>query len=193
MAETAGRLNATILIPAYNPDEKLLRLLPQLKEQFSRIVLVDDGSTRGQEIFAAAAGYVEKILVHERNRGKGAALKTGLRYIGGTSDVITADADGQHTCEDIVRVAIALASHRKGLVLGSRAFAGRVPLRSRFGNVWTRYFFFLMTGLMVRQSPVCTVTEVPPSKMLQPGVMSFQVTLGVISFARWLILPVPPP
>lgn len=152
MAETAGRLNATILIPAYNPDEKLLRLLPQLKERFSRIVLVDDGSTRGQEIFTAAAGYVEKILVHERNRGKGAALKTGLRYIGGTSDVITADADGQHTCEDIVRVAIALASHRKGLVLGSRAFAGRVPLRSRFGNVWTRYFFFLMTGLMVRDT-----------------------------------------
>ena len=142
----------TVLIPAYNPDGKLLTLLSQLKERFPRIVLVDDGSVTGREIFPQAEKYVEKILVHERNRGKGAALKTGFEYLGDSTDVITADADGQHTPEDIAKVAEALRTHRGGLVLGVRSFSGKVPLRSRFGNWWTRWFFFLMTGLMIRDT-----------------------------------------
>ena len=48
----------TVLIPAYNPDEKLLALLPKLRERFSRIVIVDDGSTTGREIFPQAEKYV---------------------------------------------------------------------------------------------------------------------------------------
>ncbi len=142
----------TVLIPAYNPDEKLLALLPKLKERFSRIVIVDDGSVKGREIFPQAEKYVEKILVHERNRGKGAALKTGFAYLGDSTDVITADSDGQHTPEDIAKVAEGLRNHRDGLVLGVRSFSGKVPLRSRFGNWWTRWFFFLMTGLMIRDT-----------------------------------------
>ena len=142
----------TILIPAYNPDEKLLALLPKLKERFEHIVLVDDGSVTGKDVFAKAAPLVDTILVHEKNRGKGAALKTGFAHIGGLTDVITADADGQHTPEDIAKVAEGLKTHRDGLVLGVRAFSGKVPFRSRFGNWWTRWFFFLMTGLMVRDT-----------------------------------------
>lgn len=146
-----GCRNAVVLIPAFNPDEKLLALLKELKGRFSRIVLVDDGSVRGRDIFAKASGMVEKILVHPVNRGKGAALKTGLDYIG-DCDTVTADADGQHTPDDIVRVADALKVQRDGLVLGTRTFSGDVPLRSRFGNFWTRWFFFFMTGLNVRDT-----------------------------------------
>ena len=140
-----------ILIPAYNPDGKLLKLLPRLRERFTRIVLVDDGSTKGREVFPQAEQYVEKILVHPHNRGKGAALRTGFAYIG-ENDVVTADADGQHTPEDIVKVAEGLKSHRGGIVLGVRAFTGKVPFRSRFGNTWTRWIFFLMTRLMIRDT-----------------------------------------
>ena len=152
MADADEQVTVTVLIPAYNPDEKLLRLLPRLKERFARIVLVDDGSTKGKEIFPQAAPFVEKILVHPKNRGKGAALKTGFAYLGDTTDVITADADGQHTPEDIAKVAEGLKRHRGGLVLGVRAFTGKVPFRSRFGNTWTRWLFFLMTGLLIRDT-----------------------------------------
>ena len=147
----AGNGNAVVLIPAYNPDKRLLTLLSALKGRFSRIVLVDDGSTEGLEVLREAAGCVEKILVHDVNRGKGAAIKTGLNYIG-ERDVVTADADGQHALEDIVKVADALLRHPHGLVLGVRDFSGDVPFRSRFGNFWTRWFFFLMTGLNVRDT-----------------------------------------
>ena len=154
----------TVLIPAYNPDEKLLSLLPKLKERFSRIVLVDDGSVKGREIFSQAEKYVEKILVHERNRGKGAALKTGFAYLGDSTDVITADSDGQHTPEDIAKVAEGLRSHRDGLVLGVRSFSGKVPLRSRFGNWWTRWFFTLL-NFMYRRSgqPSCNSSIFAPT------------------------------
>jgi len=148
----AEQRQLTVLIPAYNPDEKLLALLPKLKERFSHVVLVDDGSVTGKDVFEKARPYVDALLVHERNRGKGAALKTGFAHLGDSTDVITADADGQHTPEDIAKVADGLATHRDGLVLGVRSFSGKVPLRSRFGNWWTRWFFFLMTGLMVRDT-----------------------------------------
>lgn len=143
--------DVVVLIPAYNPDGRLLALLHGLKERFCRIVLVDDGSETGRETFDAAAGLVEAILRHPVNRGKGAALKTGFRHVG-ACDVVTADADGQHRVEDIVRIAEALRGHRDGLVLGSRAFVGKVPFRSRFGNFCTRWLFFLLTGLRLRDT-----------------------------------------
>ena len=56
----------TILIPAYNPDEKLLALLPRLRERFRHIVLVNDGSTTGKDVFERAVPLVDAILVHEK-------------------------------------------------------------------------------------------------------------------------------
>ena len=140
-----------VLIPAYNPDGRLLELVNRLRETFSRIVVVDDGSVSGGETFAQVEPLVEKVLRHPVNRGKGAAIKTGLAWLG-ACDVVTADADGQHRPEDIVRVAAALREHRGGLTLGVRAFSGHVPFRSRFGNFWTRLFFFVMTRLWVRDT-----------------------------------------
>ena len=128
-------------------------------------MLVDDGSTSGRDVIEKAAPLVEKVLVHESNRGKGAALKTGFAYIGDSADVITADADGQHTPDDIAKVAAALASHRRGLVLGVREFSGKVPFRSRFGNFWTRFVFFLMTGLALRDTQ--TGLRVIPSALVK--------------------------
>ena len=108
------------------------------------------------EFFEAASPRLAKLLVHGRNRGKGAALKTGFAWIranqSGTKGVVTADADGQHTVADITRVAEAVAEHPGGLVLGVRRFNGHVPFRSRFGNYWTMGFFWLITGLAVKDT-----------------------------------------
>ncbi len=147
---------ATVLIPAYNPDEKLTRLLDELLPLFKDIVVVNDGSTVGREVFDGVRARGIPVLVHEANRGKGAALKTGFKWImenrPDAEVVVTADADGQHRPEDIARVAEAALAHPGGLTLGVRAFTGKVPLRSRFGNWWTRQVFFLMTGLRVRDT-----------------------------------------
>lgn len=145
---------STILIPAYEPDEKLLNLIVQLKRVPKlRLVIVDDGSGETfRPIFDMAEAVGCTVLRHDRNRGKGRALKTGFRYLlesGETGGVVCADSDGQHLPEDIMRVAAALREPGRGLVLGSRRFSGKVPFRSRFGNTVTRLVFSFTTGMKI--------------------------------------------
>ena len=103
--------NIVILIPALNPDEKLISYTSELiAAGFSKILIVDDGSTKNKEIFRKLK-YSCIILTHAINMGKGRALKTGINYIlnNYTSDdiagVITADSDGQHCVADTIKIA----------------------------------------------------------------------------------------
>lgn len=142
-----------VLIPAYCPDEKLIALVKALHEMDFTIVVVNDGSRKEHEpIFKAVSGFAE-VLVHEENKGKGAALKTGLGYIKNTFDipyvVVTADADGQHLPEDILQVCETAQAKNGCLVLGSRVIGQDAPLRSRIGNGITRMIFRLSTGTKI--------------------------------------------
>jgi glycosyltransferase involved in cell wall biosynthesis len=145
--------NVAVLIPAYQPDAALVRLVEELRGRFAHVVVVDDGSTSGAEALEAVRPHVDAVVSHGRNRGKGAALRTGFAWIrenlSDAKGVVTADADGQHRVDDICSVAAEVPSWQGGLVLGVRRFTGHVPLRSRFGNMWTRMFFWLVTGLAV--------------------------------------------
>jgi putative flippase GtrA len=140
-----------VVIPAYEPDSRLLALLDALRDAdpCARLIVVDDGSGPGyRQLFDAARAMGATVLAHPVNRGKGAALKTGFRFVAATwpgQDVVCADSDGQHSVVDILRVAEQV---RRGepLVLGVRGFAGDVPARSRFGNSVTRVLFRLATG-----------------------------------------------
>lgn len=144
-----------LVIPAYEPDEHLLKLLSDISwRQSFKILVVNDGSSeKYDEIFECAKKYAT-VLKHEKNMGKGAALKTAFSYILKENDekwriVVTADADGQHLPEDILAVSGAAASHLGELVIGSRRLKGKVPLKSRLGNIISRYAFFLSTGKKV--------------------------------------------
>ncbi|WP_150275584.1 bifunctional glycosyltransferase family 2/GtrA family protein [Paenibacillus tepidiphilus] len=145
----------TILIPAYEPDDRLLDLIIRLKDyQLDPIVVVDDGSGPAYcGLFKTAEAFGCHVLTHAANLGKGAALKTGFHYIRDTGlpgYVVTADSDGQHLPHDINRVAGALHSQATpAIVLGSRRFSGRIPLRSSFGNSVTRGVFALTTGTKI--------------------------------------------
>ena len=145
-----------ILIPAYEPDDKLTEFLGELNFfGFEDIVIVDDGSSdRCAGIFADAEKY-GTVLVHTENRGKGQALKTGMEYIRRNYDesdiVITADADGQHTPPDIFRVSDEYTD--SAMVLGCRDFKGKdIPFRSRFGNRLTAGVFRLVSGAGVKDT-----------------------------------------
>ena len=69
------------LIPAYEPDEKIKKIADELLEKGFDIVVVDDGSGPDYaELFDELSQNLT-VLTHTENRGKGAALKTGMRYI----------------------------------------------------------------------------------------------------------------
>jgi glycosyltransferase involved in cell wall biosynthesis/trans-aconitate methyltransferase len=144
---------ATIVIPAYEPTPALADLVADLSSDGRPIIVVDDGSSEAaQDVLArVAAERGVSILRHAVNLGKGQALKTAFNHVllhepPDSVGVVTADADGQHLPADIRRVAGRLEQSRGALVLGSRRFDGRVPLRSRFGNTVTRGVFQLLLG-----------------------------------------------
>lgn len=144
------RYNRIALIPAYEPDEKMLSLLEECKSSGFFILIVDDGSGKEyKEIFDKAKKYA-KVLTYPENQGKGYAIKTGLSWIKEHCGqeayaVVTLDADGQHKVEDAVRVSEEARKYPDSLILGSRNFDGKVPLRSRLGNTITRLVYFLAT------------------------------------------------
>lgn len=148
-----NKLQEVVLIPSLDPDEKLVQVVRGCREQgFERIVLVDDGSCEAcRAPFRQAEELGAVVLRHEKNRGKGAALKTGIRDIAARFPdapcIVTADGDGQHRPEDIRAVAEA-ASERDALVLGTRDLNDpATPRRSRFGNSFSALFFRLVTGV----------------------------------------------
>ena len=148
-----------VVIPAYEPDEKLLGVIREFTEQTTYpIVVVNDGSSAScRSVFDAVRSCKRvTLLEHEHNKGKGAALKTAFSYIGehypDTEAILTVDADGQHLLKDCLKVCEGYLEHPDMLVTGSRQFKGKVPLRSRFGNGITRGVFHLTTGKRVHDT-----------------------------------------
>jgi glycosyltransferase involved in cell wall biosynthesis len=141
-----------VLLPVYRPGQHLHELVEELRGR-APVLVVDDGS--GPEASEVLGGLGCEVLRQPTNRGKGVALKAGLtrvRKIFPGHDVVTADADGQHSAGDIVRVGERVAATGQ-IVFGVRRFdTGTVPARSRFGNTLTRLLFRAATGRDVRDT-----------------------------------------
>ena len=138
-----------VLIPAYEPDEELVRLVPRLKAAGFAVLVVDDGSGEGYRAIFDAIRSEATVIAHECNRGKGAALKTGMCYIQTQMPeceyFVTCDADGQHRVEDVSRVRDKLhAGH--GFVLSVRIPKKGTPLRSWVGNCMSRVTYTLLAN-----------------------------------------------
>jgi glycosyltransferase involved in cell wall biosynthesis len=142
-----------IVIPALNPDERLITLIQELKSvnEALRFIVIDDGSTEGKAVFDVLYNLADvTVLTHSGNLGKGRALKTAAAYLiehYPDAGMITADADGQHTAADILRVLYGADLHPDMLTLGVRNFhSNAVPRRSKIGNKLSAGVFKLLTG-----------------------------------------------
>ncbi|MTG89145.1 glycosyltransferase [Cellulosimicrobium sp. BIT-GX5] len=144
-----------VVVPAYQPDARLVALVDALRAAVpeSPVVVVDDGSDRRcGGVFRAVRALGAVVLTVPVNRGKGHALRTGIRWVHDRlpgHGVVCADADGQHTVVDVLRVAARSQAEPEAVVLGARRFAGDVPVRSRVGNAATRWAFAATTGTRV--------------------------------------------
>ncbi len=135
-----------IIIPAYDPDNRLISLINNIRSNCDYdIIIVDDGSSPTcNTVFQEASNLGCIVLVHEHNRGKGAALKTAFSYLINnqqTDNVVCADCDGQHTWQDILKLANMISMHPGSILLGCREFVGKVPARSLLGNKITSFVY----------------------------------------------------
>lgn len=149
-----------IVIPALNPDERLVELVRELyAHDVVQVIVVDDGSKQTcAPVFSACADLGACVLVHPHNMGKGRALKDAFAFLleSGTeiAGCVTADADGQHVVDDVLAVADCLANHVDcELVLGVRNLHGdTIPVKSLVGNGVINACLALFCGLHVSDS-----------------------------------------
>lgn len=146
--------NIIIVIPAYNPKENFVSFIQDLSQN-NHIIVIDDGSN-SKEIFKKINSLCE-IIVHSNNQGKGRALKTGFGYLlqhyPMCQGIITADADGQHTIEDIEKIKELFKQYPQDFVIGVRNFKQKeVPLKSKIGNYYSNFYFYQKTGVKLQDT-----------------------------------------
>lgn len=134
--------NSIVVIPALNPPKQMLDYVTNIKKNgFHNVVVINDGSlSKYDDLFEKCSDLGCHLLIHKTNKGKGKALKNAFDYIlknkqkfSDCKSVITADSDGQHLVEDIIKIDENLKLD--ALTLGSRNFdKDNIPPKSRFGN-----------------------------------------------------------
>lgn len=188
------------LIPAYMPSKILPDIAKSLMDSgvFQGVICVDDGSGSDySEIFNKLENIGVKVILHSVNLGKGAALRSGFNCFHSSFPqsvgVITLDADGQHLSDDAINIAKKLHSDKSALMLGSRIFdSNRIPLRSRFGNILTKYIFSFMTGLSISDTQTglrgIPATFIP--KLLRLKTSGYDFELDMLILAKELRIPI---
>jgi glycosyltransferase involved in cell wall biosynthesis/SAM-dependent methyltransferase len=186
-------MKLAVLIPAFRPGKPLAELVARLAQTpMGPIIVVDDGSgPQYHQLFRQLQQYPQvQVLQHAVNLGKGAALKTGINHalcsIPDCDGVVTADADGQHHPEDILKVAGRLAEAPECLVLGMRKFGPQVPVRSRLGNTLTRGLVRLLTGqrLWDTQTGLRGIPAALLPELLKIGSSGYEFELDMLIAAK---------
>jgi glycosyltransferase involved in cell wall biosynthesis len=134
-------LEVAVLIPALDCEATLGEVVRGARAHVERVLVVDDGSRDRTAEVAAAAGA--EVVRHAANRGKGAALRTGMQALraSAATHVLTLDGDGQHLPDEIPLLLRAAAADPAALVLGARQHppGSLAPIRifgNRFANRW---------------------------------------------------------
>lgn len=155
-AAARAAIPVVVVIPAYKPDARLFGLVSELASYGLRsVIVVNDGSPpEYRHLFVKLEDVSGCHVVHHAvNLGKGRALKTAFNYFilhfGDASGLVTADADGQHAPQDILRVARHLSENSNAFTVGTRSFHHDIPFRSYCGNKLTTYMFACLTGKLL--------------------------------------------
>lgn len=178
-------MTTAILIPTFNPPENFPAVVQSAAEHFSQVLIVNDGSAQAyQGLFEEVKHFSGvQLIEHQKNQGQGAAVKTGLAYFKALHPdlkaVITMDADGQHLVSDALKLCKAHKNEPKKLFFGVREFGPKVPFRSRFGNILTKYIFRWLAGIQISDTQtgmrLIPVHYIPDLLAIKANKMDFAV------------------
>jgi len=126
------------VIPAFNEEKTIKKVIERAMLHTDEVILVDDGSTDKTYEEALNTGAI--IIIHKRRSGVGRALKTGIeKALSINADlIVTLDADGEHNPDDIPRLVQTSVTKAKDIIIGSR-FVGHntayhLPMKNRISN-----------------------------------------------------------
>lgn len=143
------RNNIVVVIPTYNNEKTLARVLDGVIAITNDVIVVNDGSTDSTADILSK--YPDIICINQpRNMGKGKALRTAFQEAlkRGYEFVVAIDSDGQHFPEDIPLFIEFAKNNPNALVIGSRNMEqDGVPNKSSFGNKFSNFWFWVETGI----------------------------------------------
>ncbi|WP_320053236.1 DUF2062 domain-containing protein [uncultured Acetobacteroides sp.] len=147
-------LGVVVVIPTYNNHATLLDVIDGVSCYSNDIIVVNDGSTDGTaDILAAKQGIT--LISYTENRGKGHALKIGLRKAAelGYRYAITIDSDGQHYSDDIPSFIDQIEKTPDALIVGARNLtADNMPGKNTFANKFSNFWFKVETGITLQDT-----------------------------------------
>lgn len=145
------------VIPCYNPPEVFSNIILELYSMGVRdVIIIDDGSNN-KRIFSIANKKGYTVIEHNTNKGKGEAIKSGIRYykkhfINKYKGIVMIDCDGQHRVWDMDKVGQEMI-HSDKLTMGVRNFnIDGVPFRNKMGNKITSLVFKWMFGVYIKDT-----------------------------------------
>lgn len=174
------------LIPCFNNGETVGTVVAKMVLHLGNVVVVDDGSTDGGPASLQQRPGLT-VLRHDHNRGKGAAVMTGMAWAKdhGFTHVLQIDADGQHDTDDIPRFAARAEQAPVAVVAGERIWDDNAPRSSRFGHKFGMFWYKLETGGHHLQDTQCGFRVYPVSVLdtlyLRGRHMDFDVEILVRS------------
>lgn len=183
-------LHCCVIIPTYNNDTTLERVLTGVLQFTTNVIVVNDGATDTTPTLLKKHPEVTQIHF-PNNQGKGKALREGFKkaIALGYHYAITIDSDGQHFPQDIPRFVETLeTSHdKKILLIGARNMTqAGVPKKSSFGNTFSNFWFWFMTG--IKMTDTQSGYRLYPLKVIENlsfYTKKFEFEIEVIVKAAW--------
>jgi dolichol-phosphate mannosyltransferase len=150
----------SVLIPAYNEINNIQNILDKILEINipKEIIVVDDGSTDGtRELLKTLESDIIKVVFHEKNQGKGGAIKTAIKYSTGNI-IIIQDADLEYDPQDYYKLITVIEGGKEKVVYGSR-FLNKQNKHSYFtfflGGQVVTWITNLLYGQNLTDEPTC--------------------------------------
>ena len=180
-----------VLIPTYNNAGTLEDVLRRVLAQGLPVLVVNDGSTDGTAALLQGFAGI-RVLAHERNKGKGEALKTGFQEAKrlGYKYVVTLDSDGQHFPEDLPT--LLAAKGEKTLVVGSRQLRGDSAgssFANRFSNFWVTLYTWVRLPDTQTGYRLYPLQQLPSLRLLSAR---YEAELALLVFSAWKGLTLKP-
>ena len=186
--EECKSINYCVVIPSYNNDRYIEKVLLDVLKYCKDVIVVNDGSTDSTLEILAKYETVH-VITFPKNKGKGEALRSGLKYAldKGYRYVLTLDSDGQHFAKDIPGMLSGIESEPDTLVIGSRQSGiDNVPRKNTFANRISNFWFRIETG--VKLSDTQSGFRLYPIKAIK-GIRTFsgryEFELEIIVKASW--------
>lgn len=182
-----------VVIPVYNHEGKVAKVVREALKLHLPLFVVDDGSTDSTYDRIKDISSIT-IIRHGANRGKGAAIMTGFAAAAPSADwVVTMDADGQHHPENTGNLLRAVTPGARPIIVGQRERMNHrhVPWKSRFGRSFSNFWVRMCGGPNIRDTQSgFRLYPLPEAMHLNVRAQRFQFEVEILVRAQWQGVPV---